>query len=200
MTAQPQPLYSVAEYLAIERNGMHKHEYYRGEIFALAGSSEAHNLILGNIVTSLNVQLKQRACRVYPSDMRLKIPRTGLYTYPDISVVCGPPLFDDGHHDTLLNPIVVIEILSPSTERYDRGKKFQHYRTIPGLCNYLLVAQDEYHIDHFVHQEGENWLLTAYHGRSAMLSLVSIGCTLALADVYDKVDIVAADEPPPLIR
>lgn len=199
MTAQPKHRYSVEAYLEIERTGSLKHEYYRGEIFALAGSSEAHNLILTNILTTLNVQLRKRPCKVYPSDMRLKIPQTGLYTYPDASIVCGTPRFDDVKHDTLLNPLVVIEILSPSTEGYDRGKKFQNYRTVATLQEYLLVSQDEYHIEHYINQNDGHWLLTAYHGVQATLLLKAIDCTLALADVYDKVDIDMPAEDTPLI-
>ena len=189
MTAQPKPAYSVEAYLEIERAGPHKHEYYRGEIFALAGSSEAHNLILANILTALNVQLRKRPCRVYPSDMRLKIPQTGLYTYPDISVVCGTPQFDDSRRDTLLNPVMIIEILSPSTERYDRGKKFQNYRTVATLQEYVLVSQDDYHIEHYTKQNDEDWLLRSFDGINATLQLKAIDCTLSLENVYDKVDI-----------
>jgi Uma2 family endonuclease len=194
MAAQPKPVYSVAEYLAIERAGPLKHEYYRGEIFALAGSSEAHNLILTNILTSLNLQLRRRPCKVYPSDMRLKIPKTGLYTYPDVSVVCGTPIFDDSKQDTLLNPLIVVEILSPSTERYDRGKKFQNYRTVATLQEYLLVSQDDYHIEHYINQNDGNWLLASYDGRDASLQLKAIDCTLLLDDVYNKVDIDTLEE------
>ena len=198
MTAQPKPVYSVEAYLEMERSGALKHEYYRGEIFALAGSSEAHNLILTNILTSLNLQLRKRPCKVYPSDMRLRIPKTGLYTYPDVSIVCGTPQFDDSKRDTLLNPLIVIEILSPSTERYDRGKKFQNYRTIPTLQEYILISQDEHHIEHYANQNDGNWLLTSYDGMSAGCYLKAIDCTLALDDVYNKVDIEPSDEDVPL--
>lgn len=199
MAAQPKSVYSVEEYLDIERAGPHKHEFYRGEIFALAGSSEAHNLILTNILTSLNTQLRQRPCKVYPSDMRLKIPKTGLYTYPDVSIVCDTPHFDDSKQDTLLNPIIVIEILSPSTERYDRGKKFQNYRTVTTLEEYLLISQDDYHIERYINQNNGNWLLTSYEGKNTTLRLKAIDCTLLLDDVYNKVDIDTSDEDSPAI-
>jgi len=194
MIAQPKLHYSVETYLELERTGSLKHEYYRGEIFALAGSSEAHNLILTNLLTTLNVQLRKRPCKVYPSDMRLKIPKTGLYTYPDVSIVCGTPQFDDVKHDTLLNPLIVIEILSPSTERYDRGKKFQNYRTVVTLQEYILVSQDEYHIEHYINQNDGNWLLTSYDHITTTFQLKTIECTLALEDVYDKVDIDSSAE------
>lgn len=194
MTAQPTPHYSIAEYLAQERSSMVKHEYYRGEIFALAGSSEAHNLILSNCIITLGSQLRTRPRRVYPSDLRLKIPKTGLYTYPDISVVCGTPLFDDTERDTLLNPITIIEILFPSTERYDRGKKFHHYQTIPTLHDYLLTAQDEHRIEHYVKQSDGEWLLRIYNDGASIIQLETIDCVLALQDVYDKVDIEPSGE------
>ncbi len=199
MTAQPKQVYSVEAYLVIERAGSLKHEYYHGEIFALAGSSEAHNIILTNIITSLNMQLRKRPCKVYPSDMRLKIPKTGLYTYPDASIVCGTPHFDDVERDTLLNPLIVIEILSPSTERYDRGKKFQNYRTVATLQEYILVSQDDYHIEHYINQNDGNWLLTAYDSVHTTLHLRAIDCTLALEDVYDKVDIDPSAEDTPVV-
>jgi Uma2 family endonuclease len=201
MTPQPKRHYSVEEYLDIQRSGVLKHEYYRGEIFALAGSSEAHNLILTNIVMSLGTQLRKRAYKVYPSDMRLKIPKTGLYTYPDVSIVCGTPQFDDSKQDTLLNPIVAIEILSPSTERYDRGKKFQNYRTVNSLQEYLLVSQDDYHIDHYTNQNNGTWLLETYSGKDVVLFVKAIDCTMLLDDVYDKVDIADSDEEyPPIVE
>ncbi|KPV51081.1 hypothetical protein SE17_23260 [Kouleothrix aurantiaca] len=201
MTPQPKRHYSVEEYLDLQRSGVLKHEYYRGEIFALTGSSEAHNLILTNIVMSLGTQLRKRACKVYPSDMRLKIPKTGLYTYPDVSIVCGMPQFDDSKQDTLLDPIVVIEILSPSTERYDRGKKFQNYRTVNSLQEYLLVSQDDYHIDHYTNQNNGTWLLKTYSGKDAVLFVKAIDCTMLLDDVYDKVDIADSDEEyPPIVE
>jgi Uma2 family endonuclease len=194
MSARRKPIYSPEAYLQMERAGTVKHEYYRGEIFALAGSSEAHNIILANIITALNLQLRKRLCKVYPSDMRLKIPKTGLYTYPDVSVVCGTVQFDDTERDTLLNPIIIFEILSPSTERYDRGKKFQNYRTVTTLQEYILVAQDAYRVEHYVKQQDGNWLLMTYDAIDNQIYLMSIDCTLTLEDVYNKVDIDPLDD------
>src|SRR5262249_9988400 len=143
MTAQPKPYITEAEYLELERASASKHEYLAGEIFAMTGASEQHNLIASNVTATLHRQRRGRSCRVYPSDMRIKVTQTGLNTYPDITVVCGPPEFTDPtKRDTLINPMVIIEILSPSTERYDRGLKFQNYRTIPSLQEYILIAQD----------------------------------------------------------
>ena len=199
MTAQPKHSYTVEAYLEIERSGLVKHEYYRGEIFALAGSSEAHNLILTNLLTSLNLQLRNRPCKVYPSDMRVKIPKTGLYTYPDVSIVCGTPQFDDLKRDTLTNPLIVVEILSPSTEGYDRGKKFQNYRTVATLQEYILVSQDEYHIEHYINQNNGNWLLTSYDEINTSIHLKAIDCTLIFEDIYNKVDIESSNEDEPEI-
>jgi Uma2 family endonuclease len=187
MAAPLKLAYSVEAYLAIERAGPQKHEFYQGEIFALAGGSPTHNLILSNVVTSLNTQLRRRDCVVYPSDMRVKIPATGLYTYPDSSVVCGTPLFDDAERDTLLNPITIIEILSPSTEEYDRGRKFQNYQTIATLREYILIAQDTYHIERYSKQPNGTWSLIVYEGRQTICPLPAIACTLDLDDIYNKV-------------
>ncbi|GAB4194310.1 MAG: Uma2 family endonuclease [Roseiflexaceae bacterium] len=192
MMAQPKQHYSVEEYLRIERGGATKHEYHHGEIYALAGSSATHNLIQVNLLISLGSQLRRRPCTVYPSDMRLRIPRSPIYVYPDVSIVCGQAEFEDAEMDILLNPTVIIEILSDSTERYDRGKKFQLYRSIPSLQEYILVAQDEVHLDRFVRQPDGNWLLISYEAIGDLVHLDAIDCNLALEDVYDK---VALDNP-----
>ena len=191
MTSSPKPFLSLEEYLEGERVSEIKHEYFRGEIFALAGASATHNQIAVNLVMNLGLQLRNRECRVYASDMRIKYPRTGLYTYPDIAALCGPPCFDDDHDDTLLNPMVIMEVLSPSTEQYDRGKKFQHYRTLDSLCEYLLIAQDSQHIEHYVRQENARWLLSEFDGLEAIIELPAIACRLTLAEVYEKVDVDA---------
>lgn len=189
MSAQPQTSISVEEYLAGERISDQKHEYYAGVVFAFAGGSEQHNLIAGNVLASLHTQLRRRMCTVYPSDMRVKISRPGLYTYPDVVAVCGEALFEDEDRDTLLNPTVIVEVLSPSTENYDRGKKFQNYRTIDTLAEYVLIAQDTYHIEHYVRQPDQQWLLSEAVSLAATIELPSIQCTLVLADVYEKVQV-----------
>jgi Uma2 family endonuclease len=188
MSALPQIPWSGKEYLDYERKSDEKHEFVDGVVYAMTGASERHNLVVTNVVASLHGQLRKRPCRVYPSDMRVKIPDTGTYTYPDISIVCEPPRFEDDRHDTLLNPVVIIEVLSPSTERYDRGKKFQHYRMLDSLQEYLLVAQDELHIEHYRRQADNQWLLTDTTHTDAAVELPVIACVLALADVYEKVD------------
>ncbi len=130
MIAQPVTTLSEAEYLAFERVSATRHAYYRGQVYAMTGAKEAHNLIAANTLAALHAQLWSHDCRVYPADMRVKVMQTGLNTYPDVSVVCGKPQFTDGVRDTIINPVVLVEVLSPSTERYDRGLKFQNYRTI----------------------------------------------------------------------
>jgi Uma2 family endonuclease len=187
MAAQPRVYLTVAEYLARERVGDTKHEFFAGQVYALAGGSEQHNLIAGNVLASLHAQVRKRSCTVYPSDMRLKIPRTNLYTYADVSVVCGQAQFEDAQRDILLNPSVIIEVLSPSTENYDRGKKFQNYRTLDSAREYLLIAQDTHHIEHYIRQPDNQWLLSEADTLDATIELPTISCTLALADVYEKV-------------
>jgi Uma2 family endonuclease len=188
MTALAKQRLTPAEYLEIERAADYKSEFFAGETFAMAGASPPHVLITSNVTAELNVQLRGRPCRVYSSDLRVKVNDTGLYTYPDVVVVCGDQQFDDEQRDTLLNPTLLVEVLSPSTEGYDRGDKFAHYQRLPSLREYVLIAQDRQRIERYVRQgEGPDWLLTV--ASQGAVSLLSIGCELRLADVYDKVDL-----------
>lgn len=187
MTSQPKAKLSPAEYLALERRAEHKSEYLDGEVFAMTGASRRHNLVCTNIAASLHSQLKRRPYEVYSSDMRVKVSPTGLYTYPDVVVVCGEPRFEDAEVDTLLNPAVIVEVLSESTKNYDRGEKFEHYRALPSLAEYLLVAQDKCHVEHFVRQAGHRWLLAETGDLADFVDLDAIGCRLALQDIYDRV-------------
>lgn len=200
MTAQPRPYLTETEYLEREQVSTIKHEYYAGEIFAMAGGSEAHNLIASNVNASIYAQIRGRGCRIYPSDMRIHVEHTGLYTYPDMTIVCGTPEFTNrAKRDTLLNPTMIIEILSRTTERYDRGVKFQNYRTIETLKEYILIAQNKPHIERYIRHEGNTWMLTEAIGLDAAIILESIQCTLTLADVYELVDLPpesAADDRP----
>jgi Uma2 family endonuclease len=189
MTAQPKRYITEQEYIEFERENTIKHEYYGGEIYAMTGASRIHNLIAGNTLASLHGQLRRKPCQVFPSDMRVKIQKTGLYTYPDLVIICGEPQFTDDALDTLLNPLVLVEILSPSTERYDRGMKFQHYRTIETLHDYILIAQDDYHIEHYSRQDNGQWLFQEATGIEACITIPSIASILLLEDVYEKVDI-----------
>ena len=177
---------SAENYLALERGSEARSEYRDGEIFALTGASRRHNLLSGNVYTAFRTQLRPRGCEVYVSDMRVKVSVSGLYTYPDVVVVCGEPQFEDAEVDTLLNPKVVVEILSKTTEDYDRGTKFVHYRTLPSLTEYLLVSQDHVHVEHYLHQS-EGWLLTETDRREDVVELPSVGACLALAEIYDGV-------------
>jgi Uma2 family endonuclease len=164
MSAIPKPYLSSAEYLAFERQSESKHEYFRGELFAMSGASQSHVTIFMNTSHLLVGQLKGRSCRAFGADMRVKVSPTGLYTYPDLVVVCGRPRFADKELDTLLNPTVIVEILSKSTEAYDRGEKFAHYRTLDTLTDYLLISQDRALIEHFTRQADGGWLLTESAG------------------------------------
>src|SRR5215475_3215142 len=190
MSFQAKQRYTPEEYLALERQAQYKSEYYAGEIFAMAGASRWHNLIVANVVGELRSQLKGRPCTTYPSDMRVKVSPTGLYTYPDVTVVCGEAQFEDNQQDTLLNPTLIVEVLSESTEAYDRGGKFAHYRKLTSLMEYVLITQTKPDIEHYVRQPDNRWLLAEADSLHDTLYLPSIACHLALAEVYDKVDIV----------
>lgn len=194
MTAEParKPKWTPTEYLAAERASHQKHEFCDGEVFAMAGGSEAHTLIVANIVGELRSALRQRPCKVYPSDMRVKIPARGLYTYPDASAVCGRPEFEDDQADTLLNPQAIFEVLSDSTEDYDRGTKFKNYRSVASLRDYVLVSQSEILIEHFIRQPDGAWLLRE-HRAAAQIELASIGCAIAIDEIYLKVFGIADD-------
>ncbi len=188
MSAIPKQKLTPEEYLEIERKAEYKSEYFDGEIFAMAGARRNHNKIVGNLTGLVWQNLKGKDCEFYPSDMRVFIPKTGLYTYPDVVVVCGEPKFQDKVFDTLLNPTLLIEVLSESTESYDRGKKFQHYRSIESLREYVLVSQDEARIEKYVKQGDGFWVLSEAVGTNAKIKLDAIDCELALSEVFDKVN------------
>ncbi len=202
MTAQPKQYITEQVYLAFERSSTRKHEYFDGEIVAMSGGTVAHNLISGNMFASLHTQLRGAGCRAFTSDLRLKVMATGLHTYPDVTVVCGHFQFVDESRDTLMNPVVIIEVLSPSTERYDRGMKFQNYRTIATLQEYILIAQDKPQIEHYVRQASGRWIFEEAQEVTELITLPSIHCRLAMSDVYDGVDFqqeptrIPSDIPP----
>lgn len=187
MSSQLQRKCSPEEYLNRERAAESKSEYLDGEIFAMSGASRRHNLICTNVNAELRAQLKRQRCEVYSSDMRVKVKATGLYTYPDVVVVCGEPQFEDSHVDTLLNPTVIVEVLSKSTKNYDRGEKFEHYRALDSLREYVLISQDKYHVEHHVRQADNQWLLSETNNEADTIHLPAIACDLALSEVYDKV-------------
>ena len=191
-----QPRYTPEEYLALERKADYKSEYVNGQVIAMAWANRSHNLIAGNLYREISPQLRGRPCEAYISDMRVKVSRTGLYTYPDVVVVCGEIHFEDVHNDTLLNPTVIVEVLSASTEAYDRGEKFAHYRRLESLQEYLLVAQDKVRIEHYVRQ-GAQWVLSEASTLDETVQLASISCDVALRDVYDKVQFAESSEATP---
>jgi len=188
MSAIPKQKLTPEEYLEFERKSEMKHEYFDGEICAMSGAKWNHNIVAWNISGELRQKLKGRKCSVCPGDMRVFVPETGLYTYPDLVVVCGEPKFKDNVFDTLLNPILLIEVLSESTESYDRGKKFQHYRSIESLQEYVLVSQDEARIEKYVKSGDGFWMLSEAVGLNSEIEFASIECRIALAEVYDKID------------
>ena len=193
MATRPDTLLSPEEYLAIEREAEHKSEYVDGEAVAMAGASYVHNLIVANVVGSLWGRLRGTACAVVPSDLKVKAS-TKLY-YPDVTVLCGEPRFLDETQDVLLNPTLIVEVLSEGTKNFDRGEKFMRYRLLESLRDYVLIAQDETHVEHFRRQD-ELWVLGETRDPDDRLALESIGCELPLADVYDRVaEARARDQP-----
>ncbi|MDB5313317.1 MAG: hypothetical protein JWO38_7519 [Gemmataceae bacterium] len=192
MPAGPKKL-TEAEYLAIERQAEFKSEFYDGVMYpmqgpggplGMAGATFAHNAVKENLVGELYGRLKGGPCRTLSSDMKVKVSATGLYTYPDILILCGQPVLADDTQDTLLNPSVIIEVLSPSTEKYDRVQKFRHYQQLPSMTEYVLVAQDEPICDRYVRQPDGTWLLTTATGLAGELAFETVPARVALADIY----------------
>jgi len=199
VSTQANSFLTPEQYLEIDRKAERKSEYYNGEMFAMAGAKRAHNLIVANLVARLNQMFRSRPCEVYPSDMRVRVTATSLYTFPDVIAVCGRPHFLDDQEDTLLNPGLIVEVLSPSTEAYDRGRKFEQYKSIESLREYLLVAPDRVHADLYTRQPDGRWLLTSADTLESGLTLESVGAQLTLADLYEKVEFAAnAAETRPL--
>ncbi|QTA84552.1 Uma2 family endonuclease [Desulfonema magnum] len=182
------PMISEAEYLERERASETKNEYREGKMVAMSGASEKHCIIVVNVIGELGSQLKKKPCAAYLTNMRMKIERTGLYTYPDVMVVCGEEKFGDEKQDTLLNPDVIIEVLSDSTESYDRGKKFENYRKLDSLREYVLISQNSRKIEKYARTEKRQWLLTESDEKNPTIILESIGCELKLSEVYDKIE------------
>jgi Uma2 family endonuclease len=184
--------FTPEQYLALERKAEVKSEYFDGDIRAMAGTTRVHNLIAGNIYRVVSSRLLDRPCEVYFSDIRVHVGPARTFTYPDVVVVCGEPQFKDAELDTLLNPIVIVEVLSPSTEADDRGRKFASYRRLASLQEYVLVAQDRACVERYTRQ-GDEWLLTELNGLEDVLRLASIDCEVPLREVYAKVPLVLED-------
>lgn len=181
-------VFTAQEYLTLERQATTKSEFFDGEIYAMAGASHKHVLIEGNIIRELGNRLKGKPCEVMTSNMRVRVRSTGLYTYPDASVVCGRPEFDDVQGDTLLNPTVLFEVLSPSTEAYDRGEKFSQYRQLPSLQEYVLVSQDKVLVEKY-RRMGELWMMNDARTLDGVLRLESIDCEVPLSEIYYQVEV-----------
>jgi Uma2 family endonuclease len=179
---------SPEEYLALERKAEYKSEYINGQMYAMAGGTKRHNRIAGNVFTLLHTLLSDKPCDVFNSDMKVRVPSSLKFHYPDISVACGESVYADDEDDVLLTPILLVEILSESTSAYDRGKKFQYYQEIESFREYLLVAQDEPVVERFVKQSDGNWLYTKVAGMDENIELVALNCRLALRDIYAKVN------------
>jgi Uma2 family endonuclease len=179
---------SPEEYLERERQSEEKSEYYGGRIYAMSGASRPHNLITGNVFASLHTLLRGGPCEVYVNDMKVRIKPTGAYVYPDVFVACGELQFDDTYKDVLLNPVLVIEVLSPSTEAHDRGLKFALYRQLDSLQDYLLIAQDRVSVVHYHRKNGE-WIFNEYNDLNDRLALEAIGCTLPVAEMYERIEL-----------
>jgi Uma2 family endonuclease len=184
----PEPsLLTPEEYLDIERKSKIRSEYIAGQMVAMSGASLRHALIAGNLYRELSAQMRERACTAYTADLRVKVSPTGMYTYPDIVALCGKPEIEDEHLDTLLNPAVIVEVLSDSTEAYDRGEKFAHYRRIDSLREYVLVSQNKIRIEHY-RRDDDEWILSEVSGPDAVLHLESIDCHVAVSAIYEKVE------------
>ena len=180
-------LITPAEYLEIERKAEIKSEYVNGRMYAMSGASRSHGAIVWNFASALHPQMRGRDCHAYMADMRVKVSPTGMYTYPDIVAICGEEHFEDAEVDTLLNPAVIVEVLSDSTEAYVRGEKFAHYRRLESLREYVLVGQNKMRVEHF-RREGEQWILSEISDPQGTLYLPSIDCHVALAAIYEKVE------------
>jgi Uma2 family endonuclease len=200
MAAVPKKRWTVKEYFALERESEEKHEFIDGDVYAMSGASLKHNRIVRNVITSLTNQLTdEQPCESLPSDMRVKVNRRD-YTYPDVTVFCGEPhLETDADLDTLLNPTLIVEVLSPSTANFDRSTKFQKYKQIDSFQEYVLIEQDSARVERFLRQPDGQWLYRDAVGLEDSLELQSIGCTLALADVYRQVKFDAETDDTPSV-
>jgi len=194
MSARPHHRPEPQEYLALEREAEEKHEYWNGDVVAMAGGSPEHNAICFNLAAILGPQLRGSGCRGYTSDQRVRIPLTDRYVYPDLTIVCGEPVFDEDDAQTIANPTLIVEVLSPATESKDRGPKLFGYRSLPSLRGYLLVAQDRSWVEHWSRQADGRWLVTEVEEGSMTLDLPEIGCRLPLADVYADVNLGGATD------
>ncbi|MDX1945622.1 MAG: Uma2 family endonuclease [Pirellulaceae bacterium] len=198
MSTVPVKRLTEQEYLTRERKAPFKSEFYRGEMFAMAGATREHNVIATNISRGLGNQLTGKRCDVYQSDMKVRVAATGRFTYPDVVVACQPRQFADEQKDVLLNPTLLVEVLSDSTAGYDRGEKATDYRELPSLHEFLLVSQDQALVEHYIRQTPDTWQITRIVGLESTVELASIGCRLILAEIYAEVEF--PPHPRPMLR
>jgi Uma2 family endonuclease len=187
MIANPLPMLTEEEYLALERNSEARHEYFRGVAYAMAGAKISYKAIKSNTEVRIGMQLLESVCRIYSSDQKVRTSG-GLYAYPDILSVCGKGELYQDNLEVIINPLVLIEILSPSTAAYDRGLKFEQYKTISSLKEYLLIAQDRRFVEHYTRQANGGWTKIEYLDAGSIIQLVSVGCTLRVGDIYRSVE------------
>lgn len=191
MSSQAITYLTPEQYLEIERKADYKSEYLSGEMFSMAGAGIRHNQLIVNVGAALHRQLRGGPCAVFLTDLRLFVPSTGLYTYPDVMVICGAPVHIGDQRDIVTNPRLIMEVLSDSTKNYDRGEKFRHYRSIPEFSEYLLIAQDALRIEHHVRQPDGSWIFREFTAGRDVIELASIGCSLNAAAIYEDVDFSA---------
>lgn len=187
--------YSPEDYLRMERVAESKHEYINGYVYAMAGESPNHGRIKMDAATVLNIRLRSKSCETFTSDMKVRTPGLNIFGYPDVLVVCGKLVFHDQFKDVILNPKAIIEVLSPSTEIYDRGEKFASYRQLESLTDYILIAQDKVRVEHFV-RHGKFWLLAEETDLTQSIYIESIDCRLSLQEIYARVEFPVKDASP----
>jgi Uma2 family endonuclease len=185
MSAQSLPYYTIEQYAVMEENAPYKSEFIAGRIYAMSGGTPSHSLIAGNIILELGNKLKGGSCKVYTSDLRVGIMPLDIETYPDVTIVCGEPHVNPFDKNSIINPTVIFEVLSPSTERYDRGEKWEHYQRLDSLQEYVLVSQHKPKVEHYVRQDNGSWVFTSTDGLDAAVTVH--GASLSLAEVYDKI-------------
>jgi Uma2 family endonuclease len=187
MSRQPEHKYSVEDYLAFDRASDTKSEFLDGIIYAMGGATARHVQIVGNVAREFGNQLRDKPCVVYSTDLRVQVSQSGLYAYPGVVVVCSEPTFIDNKLDTLTNPLLIVEVLSDSTKNYDRGEKFERYRSIRSFREYLLIAQDKIHIEQYVRQDDGTWVLREMNSLNDIIELASVGCRIPVAEIYLKI-------------
>ena len=193
MSSLPKHRYSVEEYLTLDREADYKSEYVAGDIFAMGGASPTHVLIAGNTAGELRNRLRDTNCQVYSADLRIQAEANNAYHYPDVAVVCGRPEYRDGKKDTVTNPLIIVEVLSPATRSYDRGDKFASYRRLASLREYILIAQEACHVEHYVRTDG-GWEFTESEDCQGSLVVPTLGIAIPLAEIYAKVELLEAEE------